>query len=272
MYISINGHLTSQEEARITPLSEGLSYGYGVFETIKFQGETIYFLREHVERLKDGCRKINLLLDIEVGAIKKHCSELVQKNHLVTGALKISCIKNGEEKYIILSTRENKYTSKDYKKGFKLCFTDIKRNPYSVLTYIKSNNYMENFLARQQALNNDYDEVIFTNFHGEICEGALSNIFFVKKGILHTPSIDCGILPGIMRQKIIDITGDIKLPIVIGKYTIEDIMMAEEIFITNSLLEIMPICQIQDKKIDLQKNIITQTLMRHYNQYIATLD
>ncbi|AKL94427.1 aminodeoxychorismate lyase PabC [Clostridium aceticum] len=272
MYISVNGHLLSKEKAGISPLGEGLSYGYGVFETIKFHGDNLYFFKEHIERLKDGCDKISLQFNLEIDLLKKQCYALIQRNHLTTGVLKISCIKNAEKKEVILSTRENKYTSEDYKKGFKLCFTNIKRNPYSILTYIKSNNYMENFLVRQQALSNQYDEVVFTNVHGEICEGTLSNIFFVKDGILHTPSIDCGILPGIMRQKIIDVAVDAKLSVAVGKYTKEDIMMAEEIFITNSLLEIMPICQIQDKEIDLQKNHITQKLIEYYNQYIDTLD
>lgn len=271
MYVSINGQLVPLEKAMVPAEGEGFAYGYGVFETIKFENKKIYFLKEHLERLKDSLKKIHLFMDLDESLIQELFQNLIKENHITSGVLKISCTKNGNRQDVILFTRENKYNDTVYRKGFKLCFTDVKRNPYSITTYIKSHNYMENLLVKQQTLSAGYDEAIFTNIYDEICEGSLSNIFFVRNGKLYTPAVECGILPGIMRRKVIYLCEKHMVPIEIGKYTKEDLLMAEEIFITNSLMEIMPVSKIDDHVFDLKTNLFTQRIMRYYSNYITTL-
>ncbi|NSW89570.1 MAG: aminotransferase class IV [Firmicutes bacterium] len=264
MYISINCEFIQEEKALVSVSSEGFLYGYGVFETIKFDNKKIFFLKEHLERLKDGCYTLKLSLDYDTLFIQDHCNKLIAANNLKSGVLRILYAKNKNRNDLIISVRENKYKDEDYKKGFKLCFTDIKRNPYTPLTYIKSNNYVENLIARQGATERGYDEVIFLNIYEKICEGSMTNIFFVKDGTIHTPSIDCGLLPGIIRNKVIDIIDKLNLKFQIGEYTKEELLEADEIFLTNSLLEIMPVSQIEDKKLDLEKNFITKMLKDQY--------
>lgn len=271
MYIFINEELVKLGKASISLEGEAFLYGYGVFETIKFQDRKIHFLKEHMTRLKDGCKKLKLQISIDMRLFKKNCHELMELNNLTSGVLKISCIKEKNGSKVILSLRENKYKAEDYENGFKLCFAHRKRNPYSVLTYIKSNNYIENLLIRREALAGGYDEAICTNVYDKVCEGTISNIFFVRDGIIYTPSVESGILSGIMRQKIIDIVDNINLSIKIGEYTKEDLLMADEIFITNSLMEIMPVSQIDVKPLNLQNNIITKRLRKEYGKYIDTL-
>ncbi|ABR48318.1 aminotransferase, class IV [Alkaliphilus metalliredigens QYMF] len=269
MYILMNGQLIGEGEGHLSPSGEALFYGYGLFETLKYHNKKIFFLREHLERLTLGCRKLDLQLKIEEALIEEWAYQLIQANQLPTGTLKITCIKSQDHVDVILSIRKNVYTNKDYEQGFKLCFTEVKRNPYSILTYIKSNNYLENLLVRKEALAQGYHEVVFTNVHGKICEGAISNIFFVREGILYTPAVECGILEGIMRNKILEIARGLDLRVEAGGYTEEDLLKAEEVFITNSLLEIMPVVEIEGKQFNLHKNIVTQTLRKQYEDYIG---
>ncbi|SNT03223.1 4-amino-4-deoxychorismate lyase [Anaerovirgula multivorans] len=269
MYVSINGKLISLEKATISLESEGFLYGYGVFETIKFENRKVYFLKEHLERMKDGLEKLNLFLDADEAFILDQFYNLREVNKIPSGVLKITCTKNKDKQDLILSTRENRYSKEDYVKGFKLCSTDVKRNPHSIGAYIKSHNYMENYLVRQQAVSRGYDEVIFTNVYDEICEGTIANIFFIKTDKVYTPAIECGILPGIIRKKVIDLVNKFMLPVEIGKYSKEDLLMAEEVFLTNSLMEIMPVSQIDDYAFDIKKNPFTQRVMKHFSMGIG---
>lgn len=268
MYISINGKILSVNEAKFPLDSEFLMYGYGVFETIKFQDKKPHYLNEHLIRLKWGLAKLGISFDIEETTIRQLFHQLIEINKLNSGVLKITSAKNKDKQDIILSTGENKYTEKDYERGFKLSFTDIKRNPHSVLTYIKSNNYLENYIARKQALEKGYDEVLFTNIYDKIAEGAISNIFFIKNNTVYTPSIACGILPGIMRDKIINFLQQLGLSMKVGEYNKSDLLKADEVFITNSLMEVMPVSQIDGYKFDLQKYFVTKRIMQQYSLYI----
>ena len=183
MFVNINGSIMSQENSQLSPLKEGFSYGYGVFETIKFENNKIYFLKEHLERLFEGCKKLHIQSKFNKEEIIQHSKEVIHKNELNSGVLKITMSKHNHESDLIISVRKNTYTKEQYEKGFKLSFTDIKRNPHSLLVNIKSNNYIENLLVRQKALENGYDEVVLENTYSNICEGAISNIFFIKNSI-----------------------------------------------------------------------------------------
>ncbi|TCK93300.1 4-amino-4-deoxychorismate lyase [Natranaerovirga hydrolytica] len=265
MYIHINGELIQQEKASIHPAAEGFAYGYGVFETIKYEDHKIYFMDEHLERLFQSCKTIHIPINYTKENIKQYAMVLVSKNQIHNGVLKINLTKNKDRSDLILTTRENTYTKTHYDKGFKLTFSKGKRNPYAITTSIKSNNYLENLLEKQRAGKKGYEEVIFENVHDYLAEGAISNIFFIKEGTLYTPACECGLLPGIIRAKVISLARELKLKTEIGEYTKKDLMEAEEIFITNSLLEIMPVSQVGDKALDVTKNPITKVLIKEFD-------
>ncbi|MDK2918772.1 MAG: hypothetical protein PWQ37_1505 [Candidatus Petromonas sp.] len=261
MYIFFNNEIIKSDSICILPISEGFMYGYGLFETIKVAGGKMYFFHEHVKRLLKGCQILDLNFNIDLVDLEKYCYDLIDKNKLFSGALRISYSKNKEDCNLLISTRNSIYHDEDYEKGFKLCFSDMKRNPYSPLVRVKSNNYMENLLARKKAKDSGYDEALFFNVHGEICEGTISNIFFVKNEGIFTPTIECGILSGILRSKVIEIINENNLKIDIGRYKKDFLYDCDEIFITNSLMDIMPVSLLQDKKMDLKSNKITRFLM-----------
>ncbi len=267
MYISLNGKLIEESNNLINASSEAFLYGYGAFETIKFKGIKKYYFEEHVERLKNACEKLYMPWEFDISRVENYCDELIEQNKINYGALKLLYAKNRDNHYLVITIRENKYKENDYDGGFKLSFTDIKRNPYSILTYIKSNNYMENVLARKEALDNGYDEIIFENIHGKLCEGSISNIFFVKGDKIYTPQVSCGLLPGIMRNKIIEVCKKNYIYVETGEYTRESLFEADELFVSNSLLEIMPVVMLENKKYDLKKNNVTGKLMGLLNKY-----
>ncbi|WP_026476859.1 aminotransferase class IV [Alkaliphilus transvaalensis] len=267
MYISINGRIIAEDESKISPTSEGFMFGYGAFETLKFTNNKIYFLKEHYQRIKKASEELRLPLSYDYSEVETFAYRLIEKNKMQCGALKINYAKNKDDYYLILTLRENNYNEETYKRGFKICFTSLQRNPYSLLTYIKSNNYMENLIVRQQGLENGFDEVIFKNIHGDLCEGTISNLFFIRSDELYTPKTECGLLAGIMREKVLEIALKEGIKINVGCFKKEDLLKADEVFLTNSLMEIMPVVQLEEKKFNLKNNKMTQMMMEKLKRY-----
>ncbi|MCJ7691325.1 MAG: aminotransferase class IV, partial [Clostridiaceae bacterium] len=155
---------------------------------------------------------------------------------------------------------------KDYEQGYSLGLSEVRRNAYSNLTYVKSFNYVENIIEKDKIIKKGYDEALFLNTEGYISEGAVSNIFFVRQGIIYTPKIKCGLLPGIIREFVIKNSLSIGFKIEEGEFTLEKLMGAEGIFITNSIMGIMKVNKIEDKVIS-ESMVITE-IKRYYDRYV----
>lgn len=237
-------------------LDSGYFFGRGVFETILVKDKPI-FLKEHISRLNEGIK----ILNIGDKVIEEDILNIINKHNIKYCGLKIVVT----EKNIVLEKRDIPYKSDDYLKGFSLKLSNINRNSKSKLSYIKSINYLENILEREEALNNGYNEVLFLNEKGYLSEGSMSNIFIVIDKEIYTPSIKCGLLPGIVRNFLIK-----EYKIIEKELTLEDIMMADEIFITNSLLGIMRISKFENRI--LTENKITIMLRKEYEAKIEILE
>lgn len=233
-------------------LDSGYFFGRGVFETILIKDKPI-FLNEHISRLNEGINILNIGEKVRLEDILK----IINENNIKYCGLKIVVT----EKNIVLEKRDIPYKYDDYLKGFSLKLSNINRNSKSKLSYIKSINYLENILAREEALKNGYNEVLFLNENGYLSEGSMSNIFIVKDKKVYTPSIECGLLPGIVRNFLIR-----EYKIIEKELTIEDAMMADEVFITNSLLGIMGISKFENRIFT--ENKITTMLRKEYEARI----
>ena len=172
-------------EEKIT-LDDGYFFGRGVFETILVKSKPI-FLKEHIERLNKGIRILELGDEILIEDILN----LIEKYSIKNCVLKIVVSKRN----LVLEVRENKYKSEDYLKGFSLKLSNVYRNSKSKLTYIKSINYLENIIEREDITKEGYDEVLFLNEKGLVTEGSASNIFIIKENKIYTPKVESGLLP-----------------------------------------------------------------------------
>ncbi|KJS86214.1 MAG: hypothetical protein JM58_07310 [Peptococcaceae bacterium BICA1-8] len=262
MYIHFNGKLVNKSGPYILPESDGFLYGYGLFETIKlYQGEIIFFA-EHFARMEAGCKTLGLQFDKGPDEILDYCYELARANQLTNGGIRVTFAKNNQKNSLLITTRANTYSEEVYQKGFKISFAKAKRNPEALLVGVKTNNYLENLLTLNQARQMGYDEAVFLNVYNKVSEGTISNIFFVKNERIFTPLEECGLLPGIIRGKVLDIADKLRLTLEIGQFTKEELLNADEIFLTNSLLDIMPVSRIETKALDIKSNHVTQKLQR----------
>lgn len=264
MFVSINNKLINKDDANISIFSEGFSYGFGLFETIKIENGKIIFFDEHIERLKNSTKELGMEFSQDIESLKKHCYELINKNHIKKGVLKITLTKNTNSNILIISNSERYYENNVYDKGFKIKLSKVKRNQFSILPYIKSNNYMENYIERQIALENGYDEILFLNIDNKVCEGAISNIFYIKNNIIYTPKVECGLLPGIVRKKIIDLAKNLGCIIIEDEFSLDEVLSADEVFLTNSLFDIMPVNTIDNRRFDINVFTLTKKIRNEY--------
>jgi 4-amino-4-deoxychorismate lyase len=239
------------EDNKIT-LDTGFFFGRGLFETILVKDKPI-FLEEHLNRINEGLKKLNINKTITKDYFMDNFYKLKQKNYV----LKLVVTKENT----LFSTRGIPYKEKDYEKGFNLKISSIKRNPESHGVYLKTLNYLDNILEKETASKEGFDEVIFQNTTGYLAEGSTSNIFFIKNNILYTPSVECGLLNGIIRMWIIN-----NFNVIEGNFNIKDILHSDGAFITNSLLGIMKVNSINN--INIKDNNITREIKSKYGLYI----
>lgn len=222
-------------------LDAGYFFGKGVFETILLHRGIPIMLDLHLKRLNKGLE----ILNIKQPQIKEeYVLSMIKKGGYYEGVLKIMV----SEKNIIFSTRELNYKEDDYKNGFSVKISNVRRNESSSMTFLKSFNYYENILEKQKGKQEGYDEVIFLNSNDYITEGATTNIFFIKEDKICTPKIDTGILNGTVRGFLIDtFCGVYKFEE--GYYNLEDLYRSDGVFLTNSLLGIIKVKSINNKQI-----------------------
>lgn len=235
----------------------GFFFGRGVFETILVKEKPI-LLGAHIKRLNSGLKTLRV-------------NKVITEEEIYAATLKLNC-KNKvlkimvSEKNTIISTRQIPYKHSDYEKGFSLGLSEVRRNAYSNLTYVKSFNYVENIIERDIIIDKGYNEALFLNTDGFISEGAVSNIFFIKNGIIFTPKTKCGLLPGIVREFVIKYSSSIGIEIQEGEFTYSELMDAQGVFITNSVMGIMKVSIIDGKV--LNESTVVSQIKGYYDRYV----
>ena len=214
---------------------EGYYFGLGAFETIAVENGFPQFLPQHYKRLRLALKFLNL--NVDFSEIEKKVKTALTQKEMQKGrkVLKITV----SEKNILITTRSNNYQKADYEKGFSTALSNVKRNESTPYTYHKTLNYGDCIMEKRHAKEMGIQEPIFLNTKGEIAEGATTNVFFIKDNQITAPPLSCGMLPGIMREYLYS-TYSIKEQIILP----EDIGEFDEMFLTNSLLGIMPVAKL----------------------------
>ena len=240
-------------------LDEGYSFGLGLFETILLYNGKPVFLDEHLARINNSIENLALNIDkLEKNEAFQYLNN--NKNTFEYEVLKIVL----SEKNRLFLKREYTYTEKDYKKGFSLNISKVRRNESSIFTFHKTLNYGDNILEKRKSKKMCYDEPIFLNSKNQITEGATSNVFVVVEDKIYTPKLSCGLLNGIVRQYIIS-----NYDIIETEIDLEFLNNADEIFLTNSLFGIMPVNNLEEKVFKSQK--ISKEILSSYKKYIENI-
>lgn len=243
-YVWINGEIISPEKAAISAKDQGLLFGYGLFETMRLYHSIPFMLDKHLSRLYASAMALEINIP-DLNSIKNSILSFIDSIDLNDGVLRLTVTKGTCKSNIILTHRKIPYNPGDYERGFSLKVSSIKRNPDSPLTYHKTLNYLDNILARKEAEKEGFDEALLLNTNNHISECSSNNIFFIRKNILHTPRVNNGLLKGIVRDLILEQIADkAGYHVLEGDYTLEELYSSDEVFITNSVIQIMPVVKI----------------------------
>lgn len=216
-------------------LDEGYFFGLGCFETMAVEEGTPMLLEAHFARLE---RAMDFL---EISRPMEEIREMVQKTLETIGPGRRVLKLTVSRKNLLVTVRENHYTRQDYFQGMTAQISPVRRNETSPFTYHKTLNYGDCILEKRRAAKAGIGEPIFCNTQGEIAEGAVSNVFFIRDGKLYTPPISCGMLPGIARQWVMNhypVQEQVIFPEEAGSF--------QEMFLTNSLMGVMPVTALGD--------------------------
>lgn len=234
-----------------------LLYGEGVFETFRWKGTEPVFLKKHLDRMKNGAKLLSIPMPAEK-VIKNSVEKAVEKSNIADATVKVCLLSSGSMVFHEDTDKAHLMVIvKDYEKQkerMRAHIASFRRNS-SPLLRIKSTNYLENVVARREAKSMGYDECLFLNQRAQITEGSSTNIFWVKGDVMYTPSVECGLLPGITRETIITSGQELGLEVREGRFKLEDLLSSNLAFLTNSLIGMAVLAQVDSNKINFNEEI-----------------
>lgn len=246
-------------------LDDGLQFGLGLFETVAVEDGKPVLLPWHMERLKQSMEIFGIPSRPIEEELNQYITSLKKESSLNHHALKIVVTKEN----LFFTIRESNYKPSMYETGFQADFSEVYRNETSPLIYHKTMNYGDCILEKRAASAKGFQERIFLNSKGEICEGTVSNIFFVQDDKLLTPKKSSGLLPGIMRRFVLASCSSCGLQPEECSIRPEDLGKIQECFVTNSLMGIMPVHSLGIYRFS--QRTYTTRFMDAYSDYLKQL-
>jgi branched-chain amino acid aminotransferase len=259
MKVFLNNIIVPENEACISVYDRGFLYGDSVFETLRAYGGKPFMLSAHLHRLERSANALSIKIPLSYDELRSAVFTTLQENSLEEAYVRVMVSRGvGPPGYdptvettptLVIIARELTPPAGDlYAGGVKLLISSIRRNHSQTLDpAIKSGNFLNNILAKAEASRAGAYDAIMLDLQGHLAECTSSNIFFVKDGVLHTPSLRVGILDGITRGLIIEQGRERGVEVHEGEYTLERLLEADEVFITNTTTEVMPVRGVNEK-------------------------
>ena len=260
MKVFLNGKIVDEEEARVSVFDHGLLYGDGIFEGIRVYSNCVFKLDAHLERLENSARSILLGLPWSRREISEAVCETCRANGITDGYIRLvvtrgrgtlglNPFKCSNPQLIVIVDNIQLYPEEFYTEGLKTITVPTRRiGPGSMPPTIKSLNYLNNILAKIEAVNAGCMEAIMMNDQGYVSECTSDNLFIVQKGIVYTPPAFAGALLGITRQVVMDMARESDIKVVETNLTRYDLWVAQECFLTGTAAEVVPVTEIDGRK------------------------
>jgi len=274
----LNGKLIPKEQAKVSLLDYGFLYGYGLYETVRVYGKKAFRLDNHLARLKFAGERLGIV--VHTALMRDAVKDVIKANAFPQTRLRL-CVSAGEGSMTpslasceqptiaILAAAYTPPAPEKYAAGYTAVTSGIRRNSRSPVVYLKSANTIENMLARQEARRAAADEALFLNEKDYLTEAAGSNLFAVRDSVLFTPKYDAGILPGVTRVVVFELATKLGIKYKEVNIKPDSLAQSDEAFLTNSLIEIVPLTVVDGKKIaDGKPGNVTRQLMQAYTRLV----
>ena len=280
--VNVNGRITPEREAVISVFDHGFLYGEGIYETMRTYNERPFLYERHMRRMRNSARMIALdvpftdadlaaeIRDTRAAADLKGAEAYIRV--LVTrgiGELTYDPHATPTPSVVIIVKPQVDPPPEAYERGVRVVIVDVVRNhPDTVNPLIKSNNLLNCVLAGQQAIRRGGYEGIMRNYRGELSECTTANLFVVKDGIARTPPLESGLLLGITREFLFEVGKDVGIALREQVLRDEDLFRADEVFLTSTTREVVPIVNVDDRTIgNGQPGPITKRLLEGFRRH-----
>lgn len=278
--IWMNGSLVDEANAKVSVFDHGLLYGDGVFEGIRVYGSKVFELDAHIRRLFESAKVIRLNIGMTEGQMADATRKTVEANGIVDGYIRLVITRGvgslginpfvcDKPQIIIIADSIRMYPQELYDSGMKvICACTIRNHPLAIPPQVKSLNYLNNVLAKIEALDAGVPEAIMFNHEGFVAEATGDNVFIVKAGVICAPPIQAGSLDGITRAVVIRIAKSEGIEVVEKNLTRFDLYVADEMFLTGTAAEVIGVVEIDGRVIaDGKPGKITQLLRKKFFDY-----
>lgn len=283
MKIYIDGEFQDEANAKVSVFDHGLLYGDGVFEGIRFYNDRVFKLKEHIDRLFDSARVLMITIPLSKEEITEATLETIRANGLSDGYVRLLVTRGvgdlglnpklcPKPSVIIIAAKIKLYSDELYQRGLKIITCATRRTSHAALPpAVKSLNYLNNIMAKIEAMQAGGDEALMLNEQGYIAECTADNVFVIKGGRLFTPPVTAGSLRGITRGAVLDLAMAAGIPVSEPELTRYDIFTADEVFLTGTAAEVVAVIEVDSRIIgDGKPGPVTQQLLERFRHLTST--
>jgi branched-chain amino acid aminotransferase len=278
--IWLDNKLVDEADAKISVFDHGLLYGDGVFEGIRVYSSRVFEMEAHIKRLYESAKAIRLEIPMKRDELIKAVEKTVEANGVIDGYIRL-VITRGKgslglnpftcesSAIFIIADNIQLYPEELYEKGMKvISATTVRNHPLAIPPQVKSMNYLNNILAKIEALDVNVPEAVMYNHEGYVAEATGDNVFIVKDEVIYTPPVEAGALSGITRGIVIRLAGETKLKVVEKNLTRFDLYVCDEFFLTGTAAEVIGVVDIDGRIIgDGRPGPYTRLLRKKFFKY-----
>lgn len=278
--IWLDDKLVDEADAKISVFDHGLLYGDGVFEGIRIYSGRIFELQAHIDRLYESAKAIRLEVPMSKDNLIDAAKKTTEANRIIDGYIRLVVTRGigtlglnpfvcENSRIIIIADNIQLYPEELYEKGLKvISATTVRGHPLAIPPQVKSLNYLNNILAKIEALDSNVPEAIMYNHEGYVAEATGDNVFIVKNSRIFTPPIEAGALGGITRGVVIKLAREEKLEVVEKNLTKFNLYTCDEFFLTGTAAEVIGISEIDGRIIgDGKPGPYTRLLRKKFFEY-----
>ncbi len=236
--IWLNNRLIADDEAQIAATSAGNLLGWGVFTTVGVWKARPFALDLHLQRLRHDAQHLQIPLSFDNQTLRDAVQNVIDANSIERGILRLTLTRRGDHRWNTSSESDLSIIAQSVSStrlaDLRVTLSPFRLHSQRATSGIKTTSYLDHQMAWQEAQNRGFDEAILRNERDEICEGARSNLFWIRDGVLFTPSLETGCLPGIARRLVLDWAHEMQIPTREDRFSLNDILAADDFCFTSA--------------------------------------
>ncbi|MBI5765362.1 MAG: aminotransferase class IV [Planctomycetes bacterium] len=276
-FVYLNDRVLPAGEATVSVFDAGLTHAAGLFETMRAYHGRVMRINDHLERLLGSAATLDLLIPVTAAQLQHAVYEVLDANGLKDARIRLVVTPGNVPRpdqvevvephptILATATKVQPHPPEQYKTGWRVCISPYKTNRLDPLAGHKTLAYLPRLMAMKDAASRRCNESLWFTTENNLAEGSVCNVFVVKDGVIRTPPVNTPILPGTVRKAVIDEARDADIPVEETAIDITMLLEAQEVFLTGSVLEVMPVTSIEKHVVgDGQPGVVTRRVMELY--------